>query len=107
MCVNPAAPGGTGMLSPIFPTVELARLPDGPKPTPTTPFVAYPDEFSAQCRTSGTATWLQVTRIGPAGATPAFAGAEGPGWGLHDHDVSLGLGNLIGLVRTQAAAYRP
>jgi hypothetical protein len=105
MCVNPAAPGGKGTLAPIFPTLELARLPDHPDPLPTTTYVAYPDELSAECRTSDDATWLQVTRIGPKGATPVLAGSEGPAWGLHELDVSLTLGNLVDLVRAQAAAY--
>jgi hypothetical protein len=105
LCVNPAAPGGKGTLAPIFPTADLAKLADGPKPVPATPYVQYPNEFSAQCETSGDATWLQITRTGPSGATPALAGSEGPSWGLHDLDVSLGLGSLVELVRSEAAAF--
>jgi hypothetical protein len=105
LCVNPAAPGGKGTLAPIFSTADLAKLADGPKPVPATPYVSYPNEFSAQCETSGDATWLQITRIGPSGATPDLAGSEGPSWGLHDLDVSLGLGNLVELVRSEAAAF--
>jgi hypothetical protein len=99
------APGGKGTLSPMFATTDLARLADGPQPVPTTPYVSYPDAFSAQCHTSGDATWLQITRTGPSGAAPALAGSEGPTWGLHDFDVAVGLGNLIELIRTQAAAF--
>jgi hypothetical protein len=105
LCVNPAAPGGKGTLSPIFATADLAKLADGPKPVPATPYVSYPDAFSAQCQTSGDATWLQITSTGPSGAAPTLAGSEGPSWGLHDFDVAAGLGNLIELVRAEAAAF--
>ena len=81
--------------------------PDGPKPAPTTAFVSYPNALTAQCRTSGDATWLQVTRMASARATPTLSGSEGPGWGLHDLDMSLGLGNLVDLVRSEAAAFTP
>jgi hypothetical protein len=105
LCVNPAAPGGKGTLSPIFATADLAKLADGPKPVPATPYVSYTDAFSAQCQTSGDASWLQITSLASSGAAPALAGSEGPSWGLHDFDVALGLGNLIELVRAQAAAF--
>ena len=107
LCVNPAAPGGTGTLLPFFPTVDAVGLAGGPSPAPTTAFVSYPDALTARCRTSGDATWLQVTRIGSARATPALSGSEGPSWGLHDLDLSLGLGNLVELVGSEAAAFEP
>jgi hypothetical protein len=105
MCVNPAAPGGKGTLLPIFPTAELATRAGAPTPLPATTYVSYPDELSAECKTSGDAAWLEVTPIGPGGRMPDYSGSEGPGWGMHDHDVSLTLGNLVALVRTEAAAY--
>jgi hypothetical protein len=105
MCVNPAAPGGKGTLLPIFPTIEQAHLPDAPKPLPATPYVSYPNEFSAECKSDEDGNWLQVTRIGTTGAMPAVAGSEGPGWGLHDHDFSLAFGNLLALVKSESAAF--
>ncbi len=107
LCVNPAAPGGSGTLLPYFPTVEVEGLADGPRPAPTTAFVSYPNALTAQCQTSGDATWLQVTRLATAPATPALSGSEGASWGLHDLDVSLGLGNLVELVRSEATAFTP
>ncbi len=107
LCVNPAAPGGVGTLLPYFPTTDVVRLADGPRPAPTTAFVSYPDALTARCQTSGDATWLQVTRVASAPATPTLTGSEGPAWGLHDLDVSLALGNLVDLVRSEAAAVRP
>jgi hypothetical protein len=107
LCVNPALPdGGAAALKPYFPTAEVARLAGAPTPTPATPYISYPGEWTAQCKTDGDGSWLQITRTGPTGATPAFSGSEGPSWGLHDLDVSLALGNLIELVRSEAAAYR-
>ncbi len=107
LCVNPAAPGGAGPLLPYFPTAEVVRLADGPRPAPATAFVSYPSALMAECQSSGDATWLQVTRLASAPATPALSGSEGPSWGLHDLDVSLGLGNLVELVRSEAAAFKP
>lgn len=107
LCVNPAAPGGgTAALKPVFPTVEVARRAGAPTPTPATPYISYPNEVTAECKTDGDAGWLQITRTGPAEAIQKLAGSEGPGWGLHDHDVSLALGNLVDLVRAESAAYR-
>jgi len=107
LCVNPAAPdGGTAALKPYFPTVVVAGLAGAPKLPPTTPYVSYPNALTAQCKAEGGANWLQITRTGPPGSLPAFAGSEGPSWGLHDLDVNLALGNLVDLVNAQAAAYR-
>jgi hypothetical protein len=107
LCVNPAAPGGgTAALKPVFPTVEVAQRAGAPTPTPATPYISYPNELTAECKTDGAAGWLQITRTGPAGAIQKLSGSEGPSWGLHDHDVSLALGNLVDLVRAESAAYK-
>ena len=107
LCVNPAAPGGgTAALKPVFPTVEVAQRAGAPTPTPATPYISYPNELTAECKTDGAAGWLQITRTGPAGAIQKLSGSEGPSWGLHDHDVSLALGNLVDLVRAELAAYK-
>jgi hypothetical protein len=103
LCVNPAAPGGTGKLAPVFLTTELAGRPGHPEPLPATPYVSYPGQVSAQCKTDGDATWLQIARL--SSVLPELSGSEGPSWGLHDLDVSLALGNLVELVRSEAAAY--
>ncbi len=66
LCVNPAAPaGGVGALMPYLPTGNLNSLLGAgawPSLNAGTPFVAYPDEFSARCETDGDATWLQVDK---------------------------------------------
>jgi Protein of unknown function (DUF3089) len=108
MCVNPASlAGGTGVLDPYIPSLVLAFLPSGSAPAVRTPWVAFPGEYSARCESSGNATWLQVTHIGAAtGRRPLLTHLQDPGLGLHVLDVSIALGNLVRLVRDEAAAYR-
>jgi hypothetical protein len=103
-CVNPvnfsdsAAP-----LSPIFPATT--------SPTPgvkvTTPFVAFPGLYTAQCESHGGATWLQinVTKSGNDDRSTLTA-TLGPTWGLHLGDVNLALGNLVQDVLLEEKAYR-
>jgi hypothetical protein len=109
LCVNPAAPGGgSAPLKPYFPTVGLSLFLGSAAPAPmaTTPFVSYPGEFSAECKTSGGATWLQIDRTGGASdRRPDLSVAESPAWGLHVVDVNIALGNLVDLVRLEASAF--
>jgi hypothetical protein len=107
MCVNPAAlTGGAGVLDPYVPALVLAFLPSSNAPTVRTPWVSFPGEYTARCETSGNATWLQVTRIGAAtGSRPLLSQLQDPALGLHVLDVSIALGNLVQLVRDEAAAY--
>jgi hypothetical protein len=108
MCVNPAAlAGGTAALDPYVPSLVLTFLPAGSAPAVRTPWIAFPGEYSARCRSSGNATWLQVTHIG--GATdrrPLLTHLQDPALGLHILDVNIALGNLVQLVRNEALAYR-
>jgi hypothetical protein len=110
LCVNPASPRGTGTLQPYlrtsrFPGPIGAVAPE--PPSAPTPWVTYPNRYSARCEQSADFTWLQVTDIGEAAAPrPPSGGGLPPTWGLHLGDVNLALGNLVDLVRRQAAAYR-
>ncbi|MGD0248989.1 MAG: DUF3089 domain-containing protein [Candidatus Limnocylindrales bacterium] len=109
LCVNPAAPGGTGNLEPYFPTAALDLFLGSAAPTPAvfTPFMTYPNLYSAHCATVGGATWLQVDRIGGASdRRPSVAPVASATSGLHILDVNIALGNLVDLVRSQAAAFR-
>jgi hypothetical protein len=55
---------------------------------------------------SGGATWLQIGRTDiPGDARPSVSQTLGPPWGLHLDDINLAVGNLVSLVRDQAAAY--
>jgi hypothetical protein len=107
MCVNPASPGGgTAPLDPYVPSLALVFLSHGQAPKVRTPWVSFPGEYTARCESSGNATWLQVTRIG--GRTdhrPALTTLQDSALGLHVLDVNLAVGNLVQLVRDEAAAY--
>ncbi len=110
LCTNPAAlGGGSATLEPYFPnastTAALGAEASG-APTSVTPWVTYPDLYSAQCMSSGGATWLQVTPITTPGDTrPVVTEQLGPAWGLHLVDVNLSLGDFVSLVGSQAKAY--
>ena len=108
MCVNPASPaGGTALLDPYLPSLVLAFLPAGSAPRVQTPWVSFPGEYRARCESSGNATWLQVTRVaGSADRRPLLARLRDPALGLHVLDVNIALGNLVRLVRDEAASYR-
>ena len=108
MCVNPASPaGGTAPLDPYIPSLVLAFIHNGSAPKVDTPWVSFPGEYSARCESSGDATWLQVTRRrGAADHRPLLTRLQDPAFGLHVLDVNIALGNLVRLVRSQAAAYR-
>ena len=106
MCVNPAAPaGGSGPLIPYLPSLALAFLPGGRTLKVKTPWVSFPGEYSARCKSSGNATWLQVTHIGGHDPRPQLAKSGDALLGLHVLDVNIALGNLVRLVRDEAAAF--
>ena len=109
LCVNPAAPaGGSGALLTYLPVRGLRALGFGAAGTRavSTPWIEYRDEYVAHCENSAGASWLQIDRPGgSADHRPAVTQFEGPNWGLHVYDVNLALGNLVSLVRSQAAAY--
>jgi len=107
MCVNPAAPaGGTAALDPYLPSLVLSFLPAGSAPKVQTPWVSFPGEYTARCESSGNATWLQVTHVGGKNdRRPLLTRMRDPALGLHVLDVNIALGNLVQLVRDQAAAY--
>ena len=105
LCVNPADPsGGVAPLDAYLPSFALGTLAPT-APSVTTPWVAVPGEYTGRCMTSGDATWLQVTRR-PGASGPALTRAGQPEIGLHVLDVNIALGNLVRLVRSQAAAYK-
>ena len=102
LCTNPAAPGGgVGALEPYFLAAgrKARGAPIG------TPWVTYPDMYSAQCHTANGATWLQVNAVGGAAdQRPEVTPNLGPRWGLHADDMNLALGNLVALVGAQVRA---
>jgi hypothetical protein len=107
-CVNPAATaGGQARLDPYVPSIFLQFLGAGAAPQVNTPWVSFPGEYTAVCKTSGNATWLQVRHTpGSRDQRPLLAELSDPSLGLHVLDVNIALGNLVRLVRAEASAYR-
>jgi len=110
LCVNPASFSGDGPLEPYLRTKPFPGpigAAAGAPPTAPTPWVAYPKLYSAQCQQANGFTWLQVADVGKPDA-PRYQprGSLPPNWGLHLGDINLALGNLVGVARQQAAAYR-
>jgi hypothetical protein len=111
LCTNPAAlGGGAAKVTPIQPRAPFApgttiagaitALGITP-PKVSTPWAAVPNAYSARCST-GAANALIVT---PLRGAPAYKASPTPGWGLHLVDANIALGNLIPLVRHQAALW--
>lgn len=91
-CVDPAAlGGGTGTLQPYFPSAGQKL----PAPAVDTPWVTYPDLYTASCEHRGGASWLQVTPTAAIGGRPIVTESLGPLWGFHLDDINLPLGNLV------------
>ena len=112
LCTNPAAlGGGSGSLDPIFPTQPFApgstlaagiQLLDFSVPKVSTPWVSSSGAFTAQCSSAGGANVLQIT---PQRGAPLIHPSPDASWGLHLVDGNIALGNLIGVVHSQALAY--
>jgi hypothetical protein len=103
-CVNPVTfSGAPGALLPFF----LAASSKMRGVRVTTPWVSYPGLYTGTCRSSGGATWLQITaNSAPADRRSRVQAILGPTWGLHLYDINLALGNLVLDVAAQEAAYR-
>ncbi len=111
LCVNPAAPGGgTGPLIPYFPSRTAASgivAAAGQLPALPTPWFTEPGLYTGTCMSQGGATWLQVSApTVPGDPRTVVKETLGPTWGLHLVDVNIALGNLVDLVRAEAASYR-
>ncbi len=112
LCTNPAAlAGGTGRLDPVFPTQPFApgstlaagiQLLGIPVPAVGTPWVSSPGAYRATCSSAGGAHVLEIT---PRDGAPVIHPSPDPSWGLHLVDGNIALGNLVGVVHTEASAY--
>jgi hypothetical protein len=112
LCTNPAAlGGGSGIVNAIAPSAPFdpkstlsagIKLLGFPFPHPPTVWWAIPGAFSAKCQTLNGATVLEIT---PRHGAPTPTPSPTPGWGLHLLDANIALGNLIGIVKDQAAAF--
>lgn len=114
LCTNPSAlGGGTGFLDPILPTRPFAPgssiaagigLLHFSVPRVATPWVSAPAAYSARCSTAGGADVLTVT---PHAGAPVLHPSPLASWGLHLVDVNIALGNLVGIVARESAAFHP
>lgn len=72
------------------------------QPPPTSPASELDGQYSAACVDADGADVLLVT---PAPGAPGLVPNPNAAWGLHIDDPNLALGNLVGLVRAEAAAF--
>jgi hypothetical protein len=112
VCTNPARLlGGAATVDTIYPSEPFApgtliaagiSLLGVPQPTASTPWVEVRNAYRAQCRRENRATFLHIT---PVRGAPDFRPSPTPQWGLHLTDGNIALGDLVRLVRRQAAAF--
>jgi Protein of unknown function (DUF3089) len=112
LCTNPAAlGGGSGLLDPIFPSQPFdpqsvlsigIKLLGVTQPTPPTVWSTEPGAYSASCSSANDANVLEIGAVGGA-KTPTPSPT--PAWGLHLVDANVALGNLIAIVKSEAAAF--
>jgi hypothetical protein len=112
LCTNPAAlGGGSGLLDPIFPTQPFApgssiaagiQLLGSTVPDVHTPWVSSPGAYRAECSSAAGADVLEIT---PQSGAPTIHPSPDATWGLHLVDGNIALGNLIGVVHSQAMVY--
>jgi hypothetical protein len=110
LCVDPTElTGDHGALRPYFVTSPFPPplgAVTGPTPEGPTPWVSFPDLYTAHCAQADGANWLQIDDIGaPGDERPRVQTLLPPTWGLHLVDVNIALGNLVTLVKREAAAY--
>jgi hypothetical protein len=112
LCTNPAAlGGGSAKITPIQPSEPFApgstiagaiSAAGVPQPKVSTEWGASPNAYRAHC-SSGAANALIIS---PLRGAPVFHPSPTPSWGLHLVDANIALGNLVELVRHQAAVWR-
>jgi hypothetical protein len=112
LCTNPAAlGGGSAKITPIQPSEPFAPgttisaaigITGVPQPNVSTEWGASPNAYSARCSTGA----VNALVIKPLRGAPVFHPSPDATWGLHLVDANIALGNLVGLVRHQAAVWR-
>jgi hypothetical protein len=112
LCTNPAAlGGGPAKIDPIFPSQPfapgtlIAAATAGlhlTRPKVATEWISEPGAYRARCSSAGGADVLRITPLGGAQVpTPSPT----PAWGLHLLDANIEMGDLLSVMRTEAAAY--
>lgn len=111
-CTNPAdlVGGGPVALTAVFETnqapVGQSWVADGAGEPPQAPWVALPGLVTGECVERDGFHYLEVTVVPDGFRTAVIPGDLTPDWGLHLVDMNLVMGDLTGLVSTQAAAWR-
>ncbi|HEX8119743.1 MAG TPA: DUF3089 domain-containing protein [Solirubrobacteraceae bacterium] len=82
--------------------VLLTEMYGGPQPTAPTPFLRPTDRYTARCETRDGANVLMLE---PVGSSRHLNPSPDPSWGLHLSDANIALGDLVGIVQRQIAAY--
>ncbi len=115
LCVNPTIVAQGPFAGPTlayYPTFnayggkfpgDLGAVVQAPKAS--TPWVAAPAEYSAQCEHRNGASWLQLTLLNGSDTRERLLEPLGPEWGTHLVDVNVALGNLVPAVGLQGASY--
>ena len=112
LCTNPAAlGGGSGRLTPIYPTKPFAPSIIGAAangalrglPKPKTPWAAFPDAYRGRCSHADDASVLRIAPV--TGRAFTITPTPDPTWGTHLADANIALGNLTNLVRRQITVH--
>jgi hypothetical protein len=75
-------------------------------PTASTPWVAFPGQYTGECKSANGATWLQLTDVGGAqDKREQIEEVLGPLWGTHLDDVNVSLGNLVAMTAAESLYY--
>jgi pimeloyl-ACP methyl ester carboxylesterase len=111
LCTNPGAlGGGAARVTPAYPTKPFAESVIGSAanlatqglPKARTPWIAFPDGYSARCSRAAGASVLQVKPIVPSFDLDPVPDAS---WGVHLADANIALGTLADVVRRQIARH--
>jgi hypothetical protein len=112
LCTNPAALGGSALLTSVFPsapfapgtTIGLATQAVGQTAPAglTTPWFQL-QGYNGACDASNNAHVLQIS---PVGGAPTLNAVPDATWGLHLVDANIALGNLTSDVARQAKSWR-
>jgi hypothetical protein len=103
-CVNPASLSGgqAGLVN--YSAGAGVATPEG-QPL-TTPYVSLPGALVARCVQRDGFTYLEVDAVQGDARTGGQLIRNLPGWGLHLSEVSLTMGSLLDLVKSQSDAYQ-
>jgi hypothetical protein len=109
ICVNAASllnnksSDVASVVHPLFLSTANLLQATVPQPVVNTPWVSYPNLFSAQCQYQQGASYLLITDIRhPGDERPQLWDALGGSWGLHLMDVNIDYGDLVKLAALQA-----